>query len=657
MIKKGYFGKILWINLSDETFKEVNIPNESYKQYLGGYGLGCKILFEHMQAKINALEADTLLGFFPGLLTGTMAPLSGRYMVVGKSPLTGSWGDANSGGTFGPEIKKCGYDGIVIEGKAKSPKYVSIIKGKKKIKDASEMWGLDVIEGEKMLKTQCGKFIKTAGIGKAGEKLSLISGIVNDKGRIAARCGLGAVMGSKNLKMIGLKGSEKIPIHNKKALIQLTKDYNKEKRVEEPGFFSKLLLKILPNIGKIMRRFKVEMSGSGGLVRNIYHNLGTSMANTLSAEIGDSPIKNWKGIGQYDFSTEKSKKISANEIRKYKLKEYGCFSCPIQCGGICKVPELGLEETHQPEYETCAAFGSLLLNNDLMSLFKVNEMCNRAGIDTISTGTAVAFAIECFENDILNLEDINGLELRWGDSEAIISLTEKIINREGIGDILADGVRKASQKLGKKSERFAMDSMGQEIAMHNPRMFESLAFSYAYDPTPGRHTTASVDFIEVGAVDKNQFIDEFTFPKGWEKSYEKKVEAQKLTTELHQVISCVGLCHFSTLFGKYPLIELINAYTGWNVGLKELLQTGYRIQTLRQAFAVREGVEFMDNKLPGRVTGHPPDEKGPNKGVSIEYKEFYRDYCKEMGWNPDNGYPLKNTLKKLDLEFAIKDLY
>ncbi len=656
---KGYFGKILWINLSqgEIEFKDINISDETYRQYIGGYGLGCKILFEHMKPKIDPFSENSLLGFFPGLLTGTMASLTGRYMVVGKSPLTGSWGDANSGGTFGPEIKKCGYDGIIIEGKADTPKYVSIIEGQKEIIDASEIWGSNIVTAEERLQEKHGKYIKTAGIGQAGEKLSKISGIVNDRGRIAARCGLGAIMGSKNLKALILKGSEKIPIYDKKRLIDLTKEYNKVVGQEEPGFFSKLILNIIPNMGKLLRRLGVNMAGSGGLVRTIYHNFGTSLANTLSAEIGDSPVKNWGGIGQYDFPMEKSKAISANEIIEYKLKEYGCFSCPIQCGGICKVPELDLEETHQPEYETCAAFGTMLLNNDLMSLFKINEMCNRAGLDTISTGTTVAFAIECFENGILNLEDTDGLDLSWGNSEAIVAIVKKIIDREGIGDLLADGVKIAAQKIGKGSEKYAIESMGQEIAMHNPRLLNSLAFSYAYDPTPGRHTTASIDYLEMAKIDKNKYIEGFSYPKGWKKEDKKKVKAQKLTTELHQIISCAGLCQFTSFFGKYPLVEFINAYTGWDISLEELLRSGYRIQTLRQAFAVREGINFGENELPGRVTGHPPDERGPTKGISVEYKQFYRDYCKEMGWNEENGYPLKETLNKLDLEFAIKDLY
>ncbi|TFF94972.1 MAG: aldehyde ferredoxin oxidoreductase, partial [Promethearchaeota archaeon] len=395
---KGVYGKILMVDLTTKSFEEQELPLEVYQQYLGGYGLATYLIYKNTPPHYDPLGPEAIFGFFPGLLTGTSAPFSGRYMVAGKSPLTGTWGDANGGGSFGPELKKCGFDAILFKGKAENPVYLSILEGDVKIEDASEIWGLDIIEAEEKMKEKHGKFIKTAAIGQAGENISLISGIANDKGRIAARSGLGAVMGSKNLKMLVLKGKNRVEMHERDEFLKWVKAYNKEGREGDPGFFKKLLVKMVPRLAKTMRRIGMGMAGPGGLMRTIYHNVGTSVANTLSAETGDTPIKNWGGIGMYDFPYAQSKNISANEIQKYKQKEYGCFSCPVQCGAILKVPELGLEETHLPEYETCAAFGSDLLNDDLMSLFEINELCNRAAIDTISTGATVAFAIECYEN-------------------------------------------------------------------------------------------------------------------------------------------------------------------------------------------------------------------------------------------------------------------
>ncbi|MFX1501143.1 MAG: aldehyde ferredoxin oxidoreductase family protein [Promethearchaeota archaeon] len=651
----GFFGKVLWINLTEENFKEELIPDEMYRQYLGGYGLAVKIIYERMPINIDPLSPESIFGFFPGLLTGTAAPFSGRYMAAGKSPLTNTWGDSNSGGTFGPEIKKCGYDAILIKGSSKKPKYVSIQGNKKEILDATEIWGLDIIEAESRLKKDYGKFIKTAGIGQAGENVSKISGIANDKGRIAARSGLGAIMGAKKLKMLVLKGERKIPIFNRKEFLELGKCYNESATHEEPNRLIRVILKNVPNLAKTLRRFRIGFSGPPKMIKEIYKNFGTSVGNTISSETNDSPIKNWSGIGMYDFPFKKSKNLSAINIQKYKLRDYGCFSCPVQCGGILKVPEINLEETYLPEYETCCSFGALLLNDDLISIFEINELCNRAAIDTISTGATIAFAIECFENGLLTKEDTNGLELTWGNSKAIVELVKMIINRKGIGDILADGSKIAAEKIGKGSAQYAITSLGSEIAMHNPRIFPSLAFTYNYDPTPGRHTAASIDMIDIGPI--NKFQKGFKLPKGWKKNMKKKQEGQKIVTAFHQVLNSVGLCSFSTLFGPYPLIDLVNNFTGWNINIDDLIKIGLRIQTLRQAFNLREGIDMVNNTLPDRVIGNPPDERGPTKGVTVEYQEFYEGYCREMGWNPENGYPLKKTLIDLDLDFVIKDLY
>ncbi len=653
----GFFGKILYFDLSGGKFEEINIEKGVFKNYLGGYGLGSRIIYERMNANIDPLSPDSILGFFPGLLTGTVAPFSGRYMAVGKSPLTGGWGDANGGGSFGPEIKKCGYDGLIFTGKAQESRYVLIQEGNIEILDASDIWGLDIIQAEDKLKQKHGNKIKTAGIGRAGELKSCISGIANDKGRIAARSGLGAVMGSKNLKMIVLKGNEKVPLLDKDKFMEHVRNYNKGYKAKDAKGVSKWLLGRIPNMAKMFRLIKMPMAGGPpNMVRSVYHNLGTPSGNTLSAETGDSPVKNWGGIGMYDFPfSTMSKHLSATKIHEYRIRQYGCFSCPVQCGAILSIPEIDMMETHMPEYETCCAFGAMLQNNDLMTIFKINDLCNRAAIDTISTGSTVAFAIECFENGLITKEDTDGLELSWGNSEAILELVKKIINREGIGDILADGANSAAEKIGKNTIKFAMTSLGQEIAMHNPRAYESLAFSYAYDPTPGRHTTASIDFFEIGSAEA--FLQGIHLPKKWKKDQNLKAKAQKIITGLHQVVSAAGLCMFSTMFGPYPILELINAMTGWDINIDEIIEIGLRIQNLRQAFTLREGIKLTENRLPGRVIGDPTDEKGPLKGITVNYEDFYKLYCQEMGWNQENGYPLKDTLQELDLGFVIKDLY
>ena len=609
----GYMGKILWVNLSDETFKEENVPEELYRQYLGGFGLAAKYIYENMPKKVDPLSSEAILGFFPGLLTGTLAPLTGRYMVAGKSPLTGTWGDSHCGGFFGPEIKKSGYDGILIKGTANSPKIITLVDNEKQIIDGSDVWGLDTVETEdKLIEKYPGARI--ASIGVAAEKLSLISGIVNDKGRIAARSGLGAVMGSKKLKAIVLKGNQKIKSADKDALLQKVKDYNE-------GI----------------------TSAAGGAIQ-LWKNLGTPWMTDIITKAGDAPVKNWGGNSADDFPAEKLNKLTGIEFNKFAEKKYGCFGCPVQCGAILKAPEINIEETHRPEYETCASIGSLLLNDDILSIIEINELCNRGGIDTISVGGTVAYAIECFENGLLSVDELDGLKLNWGNSKAIIELVKKIINRDGIGDKLADGSKIASEKLGKGAE-YAIHSMGQELAMHSPKYYKSLGMTYAFDPTPGRHTSGSLDVMAGGPLQKPDglFLG-YSLPRKFKRPSEDRNEALKSLSALWQATSCTGLCEFAYYFQQYPLIELIKSITGWDTTMDEVVKIGARIQTLRQSFNLREGIDITKNKLPDRAVG-------------VDYFADYKAYCESFGWNPENGYPLKETLTDLNLDFVIKDLY
>ncbi len=621
----GYMGKILWVDLSDGSFKEVELPDEIYRQYIGGYGLATKLIYENMPAKSDPLGPDAIVGFFPGLLTGSVGPLTGRFMVAGKSPLTGTWGDANCGGQFGAEIKKCGYDGILIKGTANTPKYVTIIDNNMQILDANEIWGLDTNETEDKLIEKHGN-IKIASIGPAGEKLSLMSCIMHEKFRAAGRSGFGAVMGSKKLKALVIKGNHKLSIADNDSLIQITKKFNANAKNDQSG----------PMF--------------------LYNTLGLACLNLSACVSGDTPIKNWRGTPE-DFPMEKLNKISGKEVNKYKKRDYGCFSCPVQCGAIMKVPEANLDEIHIPEYESCAAFGPLLLNDNLISLFVLNNLCNRAGIDTISVGGTVAFAMECYENQIINKDDTDGLELTWGNTDAIIALVKKIIMGEGFGKILANGPKSASESIGKGSEKYAIHSMGQVLPMHDVKFFNTMGRTYAFDPTPGRHTASSLDHYITGLMRRNRYVKEFILPKGFKTSGDARSEGMKMCASLHQCINSLGMCIFTYWFQTYPMLELIKAIVGWELSMDEILKIGLRIQTLRQAFTVREGVILVNNELPGRVVGDPPFETGPNRGKTVDYKADIKEFCKKMGWNPENGFPLEETLADLNLDFVIKDLY
>jgi aldehyde:ferredoxin oxidoreductase len=421
-------------------------------------------------------------------------------------------------------------------------------------------------------------------------------------------------MGSKKLKALVLKGNQKISSADKNALVQLVKEYNDG----------------------------ISAATAGSI--QLWGNLGTPWMNEVSVKSGDAPLKNWGGNVAEDFPAEKVAKITGMALDKFKDKKYGCFGCSVQCGAILKVPQINIEETHRPEYETCASIGFLLLNDDLLSLIEINELCNRGGIDTISVGGTVAFVMECYENGLLAKDDLDGLELNWGNSKAIIELVKKIINRDGIGDILADGSKIASEKLGKGGE-YAITAMGQELAMHSPKSYKSLGMSYAFDPTPGKHTTGSLDMMTGGPLGKpDALFVGFGLPRKFKRPSEERNEAFKSVSALWQATSCTGLCEFAYFFQKYPLTELIKSITGWDITMDEIVKIGMRIQTLRQSFNVREGIDMTKNKLPERAVG-------------VDYVADYKAYCKSFGWNPDNGQPLKETLSELDLDFVIKDLY
>ncbi|MBW1801347.1 MAG: aldehyde ferredoxin oxidoreductase, partial [Deltaproteobacteria bacterium] len=365
---KGYMGKILWVDLDGGTMQEEVISDEVYEMLLSGSGLAARILYDRIPRGTDPLGPDNVLGFVSGLLTGTGALMTGRWMVTGKSPLTGGWGEANCGGNFSPAVKQCGYDGIFVRGISEKPVYLKIVDGNAELVDASHLWGKDAVEAEKKIIQESGRGnIRVAVIGQAGENLSLIAGVCNDGGRIAARSGLGAVMGSKRLKAIALSGRRKIEVDDKEGIKHLSKKYgNWVKQDEHKGRY--LHSRIFNLMGRALRILPIGVGMPGDVVKLILKRYGTIVSNVVSAENGDSPVKNWKGAGYRDFPiSTHSNMLNPQRIIDAEIKKYHCYSCPIGCGGICQTKdgEFPVKEVHKPEYETCCAFGALVLNNDL----------------------------------------------------------------------------------------------------------------------------------------------------------------------------------------------------------------------------------------------------------------------------------------------------
>ncbi len=647
----GYIGKYAVVDLSSGSKEIVELNEDFYQKFLGGYGLGAAVITQRQEAGIDPLSPDAHLGFCSGLLTGTGAPFSGRFMVVGKSPLTGGWGDANCGGHLSRAIKRAGFDAVFFTGRAEKPVWVNIKDGGIEIKDAASLWGNDTVKTEKKIKSALGdKKARVACIGVSGEKRSLISGVVTEGGRIAARSGLGAVMGSKNFKAVAFSGSGEIPVCEPQAIKDLNARFMSDFK-KEPRLMDRISIRFMNAVSKMISKTGIRFPAETGTVRGIFSRWGTCGLTVYSALIGDMPIRNWDGAGYVDYTFEMADRVSGENVIKQQKRKYACQGCPLGCGGIIDITSGRYQGTtgHKPEYETMAAFGGLLMHSDLGAMVELNEMCNRAGLDTISTGGTLAFAIECFEQGILDKETTGGLDLGWGNTDAIVRLAEMIINREGIGDVLADGVRAASRKIGNGSQAYAVHAGGQELSMHDSRLDPGYAIAYQCEPTPGRHTIASYQDADLRSGIK-------LFPKVRQMAKEagdkesKKVALHTATSIYAQLINCTGLCLLGVDCLDYPIVDYLNAATGWNISADDYFKTGRRIQALRKAFNIREGLKPEDTKLHPRGLGKPPQTKGPLKGKSVDIESLEAHYYRYLGYDPATGGPTAQTLQELEIE-------
>ena len=641
-MKKGYTGKVLWVDLSKKTFTDEVIDDKIYELFLGGYGLASKIIFDKQKPGLSKFDPDNILAVMSGLLTNGKAVFNGRWMLAGKSPLTGTWGDANCGGNFAPSIKESGYDGIFIIGKSEQPVYILIDNNEKKIVDADDLWGkLDAVETEAYLQQKHGIDFRVISIGAGGENKSLISGVVNDRGRLAGRSGFGALVGSKNLKALCVRGDNSISVYNENKVWKHTTKLLKE------------LVTDLNDFGKVMK------------------NCGTAGTLTDSTESGDSPIKNWTGVGEIDFPKNKADKINAFNVTKYEVKKYYCYGCPFGCGGICSIPgKQLLKETHRPEYETLCGFGSQLLNDDLESIFIVNEMCNRAGIDTISCATTLNWAFEMFDKEKLTLEDTDNIPLVWGDSDSVIKVVSQLIKNEGFGGKLKDGLKEAVKNLNLiDEEACAMHVYGQELPMHDARLDGiDLGIGYEVEPTPGRHTSTfpGIDaYLEKEQEHKlNKLAKKLKFQRKFQLPQNETSgsvgERLKNASCGEDIINALGLCNFGFYFGPMvPFVEWTNHTIGFNYTIDDYLKIGQRIKTVRHAFNIREKINTPEIEMPQRARGNPPLKQGPNAYSAnvLKWDDAKKAYFQAMGWDPDTAIPLKETLDDLYLPEVKHQLY
>jgi aldehyde:ferredoxin oxidoreductase len=594
----GYMGKILWVDLTTGK-STVEEPEESlYRDFVGGYGIGAKILYERMKLKADPLGPDNILGFITGPLTGTQIATASRYTAVAKSPITGGWGDANSGGSFGPYIKFAGYDAVFFTGAAKKPVYVVIDEGKTEIKDAAGFWGKETYETEETLEKEYGKDARVVCIGPAGEKLSLIAAIMTDKGSAAGRSGLGAVMGSKKLKAVVVRGTKTVPVASKDEVLKQRKQHVKD--MEGPGPLS------LPNL----------------------HRFGTSGLTYSGAHSGDTPIKNWGGVGVKDLPDIENLKEEVMETRVAKLG--GCWHCPIACKAVLKAGEGEYKYpagVRRPEYETQATFGGLCLNTDPDAINMANDICNRYGMDTIAAGAVVAFAIELFENGIITKKDTDGLVLGWGRHKEMVAMAEKVGKREGIGNLLADGVKIAAEKIGKGAEKYAVHIGGVELGMHDPKLGLFGGFfvaHYQFDGTPGRH------YARCG-------------PAGFG----------------FHMVNATGVCMIGLGGGAAPekICGFLSAVTGMNWTPELYLKSGERIGCMRHLFNLREGINELKWTAHPRIYGDPPQEAGPLAGVTLNTvgQNFYN--LGALDWDMVTTKPSRKKLIELGFTQIAEEMW
>jgi len=611
MQAKGYFGVILRVDLTAGEITKDELSEETARKYVGGCGLGAKILMEETKPETEPLSADNIMIFSVGPVTGTTLFNSDRFDVVTKSPLTGIFAEASAGGYWGGKFKKCGYDALVVKGKADKPVYLYIDNDTVEIRDASHLWGKDTFETTELLKKENKDSLKAAVIGPAGENQVPIANIITDgyHGRAVGRCGIGAVMGSKNLKAIVADGS-------------------KDVSVADPERFKALAKKLGPSM-----KDGPEVLRTGG----------TSVGLDHCENIGNHPIRNWY---QGEYKEGAAKLTGMTMVKERLVDRYHCGKCVINCGRIIKVqggPYDG-KEAAGPEYETLGLLGSNCLVDDLDAVIKSNELCNRYGMDTISTGSVIGFGMEAFENNIITKEDTEGLDLVWGSGEAVHTMIERIAYKKGLGELLGKGVRKASRILGGMAPEFAVEVKGLEPPAHDPRALFTVALGFATSNRGACHVAAfSHDFEEGG------FIEDLGTPR-----LPKRFTPVDKAENVFQMQNLMGMfdsmvcCKFG-LFGGLtvdPLVEALSAVTGWDVDREEFFKMGERIFNIKRMYNNRLGISRKDDTLPPRMLLH---RRGGGTNELPPLNIMLNEYYQYRGWD-EYGRPTKDKIEELDLQ-------
>jgi len=619
LVLYSYAGKILRVNLSNKTIKTEDTRKDVAQLLLGGNGYAAKILWEELKPNIDPLSPENKIVLMTGPITGTGAPGSGFWEACFKSPLTGVWGESACGGWWGPMLKFAGFDGIIIEGASKDPVYLWVHDGEAEIKPAEGIWGQTVPKTEEAVRKEIGvPQARVLSIGPAGEKLVRFAGIAVDLERYAGRKGGGALLGSKKVKAVAVYGEKEIQIAK-------PAEYDKALKECEQAVYASL--------------------NSGGGFPN-----GTIGGYDACNQFGDLPTK-YGETGSWEAVSE----LYVNFVNKYLLKNRACFGCMQACGRVSRVEEgpFATPVYGGPEYETTAGFTTFMLQKDIEPVIKANYLCNIYGLDTISTSHMIAFAMICYEKGLITTKDTDGLEVKWGDPDVVIKLIEKIARREGFGDLLAEGVRRAAEKIGGEAPKIALHVKGLEMPYHDPRAGKTQAIEYGTSNTGMDHFHAHETLdVECYGADLGLIPFGLPDPKTIDRFSEdpSKASIAKLVMDWGTVADALVICKFHQYVNLGPdkYAKLLSLATGWKIDGWELLKIGDRIFNLARAFNVREGIRRKDDMLPPRIM--QPATTGSTKGVGItNYEGMLNEFYKLEEWD-ENGIPKPEKLKRLGLD-------
>jgi len=601
---------ILTINLTTRETDKFIVPAEWERDYLGGASLAARLLYTSLTRELDPFSPESPLLFMTGPLTGTAGPSVGRFVVCGKSPATGLWAESNCGGFWGPELRFCGYDGVWITGKAEKPVYLSVTENRLEVRDAAQLWGLDTYEIQSRIKEELGQpGAHVMGIGPGGENGVLFANILCDHGRAAGRTGLGAVMGSKNMKAIAVQGKGKIPLFE-------SEKYN--------------LLRSAAN-----HALKIDN------VSRAVHELGTGSAADYFDYLGSMP-KKYFHAGVFEGAGKVSGATMAETIL---AGTSACHACVIACGRVVRLEDGAKRKG--PEYETIVGFGPNLLNDDLAAITRLGELCDRYGMDVISTSNTIGLAFHLFEQGIISDKDTGGLALRWGDTEAVEQLIHLTARRDGIGAYLAEGSRRFGAHFDAEDE--AVQVNGLEVPYHDPRGVSGMALVYATSPRGACHNQSDYFFVDMGQADAEMGLEFYERQGGAEKAA-NVARHQDWCTLCNSLVMC--------MLANVPaetVVGLINSACGLDWSVSEMLRAGERGWNLKRAINNHLGLSRANDKLPKSLL--EPLSDGGAAGYKIPFEEMLAAYYAARGWDPATGWPSKEKLLALGLADMAHDLW